>query len=115
MSTSMLGRRAARKSAHPESPQVFITHHTNFAAYLTATGRLRFLGARPATGGYEQVNLAFEDPKGEGTSLLSAFMAGKADPAEPRSLFETAFFMRGEVKRVLREMEVSDVRSITVR
>ncbi len=110
MTTRMLGRRPAQQQARAESPHVFITHQTNFAAYLTATGRLHFLGARPGAGGHAQVDLAFDDAKGEGPSLLAAFMAGKADPTEPRSLFETAFFMRGEVKRILREIESSNGR-----
>jgi hypothetical protein len=101
----------AASAASP--PPLFSVWNTNLAAYLVATGRLRYYDA-VVINARQAVELRLEDPESIGPVLERAFV-NRTAVVEPRSLFDAVKFLRSEVARAQRQAEFGNVEPIPVR
>lgn len=91
-------------------PPLFSVWNTNLAAYLVATGRLRYYDSI-ATDARQSVELRLEDPENVGPTLERAFNDRTA-VVEPRRLFDALKFLRSEVYRAQRVAETVRVEPV---
>jgi hypothetical protein len=91
---------AAREDSSIRKPDFFFTtSNTLFASYLTATGKLRYRGARLSEV-HDGVEFLFADEAELGPKLQLDFKTRNADPVNPVTLFEALGFLKSEVKRI---------------
>jgi hypothetical protein len=81
----------------PTELHLFITPHTNFAAWAIATARLPYRGARRGRYG---IDFMLDDPDNKGMEFLIAFRNREAEKVEALSLLEAWGFLKGEMRRI---------------